>query len=346
MARAAEGAPLGIAINCNEHLPPANFEFAHGVSKPPPVFPPEEAADWGEGWVLFNLTVGTNGVPKDVITIDQMGSDAFVTAALDSVRQWRYLAPQRNGKPAEVYGTEVDVEFAFEDTAAGKRVFDNDEFRALYERAQSRIADRSYDRAIGLLRDALNRRLGLYARAMGSYYLALSLMNVDKKNWPEALIHIKHATFKDGSFLDKSVLAPAMGLRVALEAQDGNYKEAICTYRHMHTRGSPLPPEAVQTGEQTAALLDNPAPLVIPAVLHAAGSALAPMQWAHPMLRRKFSFNAVSGAVKSFRLMCTGALMEGPVVPDRQWTIPPDAGSCKLLVFGSVGATFQLIEQL
>src|SRR5262249_33852337 len=142
------------------------FDGNSGVVKPPPSFPQEEIAGDGEGWALFNFTVDTDGVPKDIVLIDQMGSDAFGSSGLATLRQWRYRQPQRNGIPFEVHGTEVDILFTFEDTANGVHKFDHDEFRERFDRAQKRLADHEPDRAVSLLEDSLKERLGIYERAM------------------------------------------------------------------------------------------------------------------------------------------------------------------------------------
>ena len=63
------------------------------------------------------------------------------------------------------------------------------------------------------------------------------------------------------------------------------------------------------------------------------------------MLRSKFSFSAVKGNAKGFRLRCTSTILDSPVSEETQWTVPPDAGTCTLFVYGDPGTTFQLIEE-
>ena len=98
-------------------------------------------------------------------------------------------------------------------------------------------------------------------------------------------------------------------------------------------------------GEKIAGLLADPAPLVTPAQIFAGVRPNQPPLWLHPMLRQKFSFSAVHGNARNFRLQCAATVLESPISEETQWTVPPDAGRCKLFVYGDAGASFQLIEE-
>ena len=70
---------------------------------------PEEARQQGvHGPVVLNALVGTDGSVRAVRVIS--GDPQLVQAALDAVRQWRFLPHRLNGKPDE-FETSITVNF-------------------------------------------------------------------------------------------------------------------------------------------------------------------------------------------------------------------------------------------
>ncbi|MBI1210053.1 MAG: TonB family protein [Alphaproteobacteria bacterium] len=336
---AAESLCDSQASKPTDHQPP------EGISKPLPSYPARALSDWSEGWAEFDLTVATDGTTKDIVVRDYVGATGFVEAAMHSLKDWRYRPAMRNGVPVEAYGMSVDVTFIFEDTGAGARESNNMTFRRRFERARDLIKSGDPAAAAKLMGSAFNDRLDLYEEAMGSYLLALALGTADATNWPRALVHARHAVINNGAYLDPSVKPGAMDLDVLLEAQNGNYREAFCTYRRERTAGTQLSPQTMQLGEKIAALLSGREPLVIPGEVFADDRPRMRTEWVHPVLRHKFSFSAIKGALKSLHLQCTATTLDAPIDEETQWTVPPDAGYCTLFVYGDPRTTFQLIEE-
>src|SRR5262249_29551400 len=156
-------------------------------------------------------------------------------------------------------------------------------------------------------------RLNLYEQAMASYVLAAAVGAEDGKNWHKALTHARHAVIDRGNYLEPAIKPAAIDLNVLLEAKDGNYLGALCTYRRERAAGTNLSQQTVQIGENIASLVSAPAPLVVPAEIVAEERPNIPAQWVHPMLRHKFSFSAVKGNVKGFRLQCMATVLDSPV---------------------------------
>jgi hypothetical protein len=346
-AAPAHALPLGMEVMCDPsaNLPTDRVPAEGVVSKPPPVYPASAISDWSEGWALFDLTITTTGTTKDITLRDHLGPDGFVNASIDALKTWRYQTTRRNGLPAETYGVQIIMTFVFEDTGQGERQGYNAEFQRRYDEARADIKTGDPAGATRVLGNAFGMRLNLYEQAMGSYLMALALGSANAGNWHQALTHIRHALINNGTFLEPSVKPAAIDLDVLLEAQDGNYQEAFCTYRRERAVGTLLAPQTVQLGEKLAALLGGPAPLVIPAEIAADPRPGMPTQWVHPMVRHKFAFSAIKGNAKSFRLLCLGSVLDSPINEETQWTVPPNAGPCRLFVSADPGTTFQLIEE-
>ncbi|MGH8672825.1 MAG: tetratricopeptide repeat protein, partial [Burkholderiales bacterium] len=220
------------------------------------------------------------------------------------------------------------------------------EFVKKYNRARDQLNEGETDVAIATLEQAFKTRINLYEAAMGSYALALAY--AQKKDWPRALFHIRHAVISDQKYLIDEMRVPALAAQVELESRNGNFTEALCAFDKLH----PIDPDsargaspAAKAAAQLEAALADKAPLVINAELAVHPLIDAPAVWRHRLLRSKFSFSEVKGEVKSFALSCIGNTLTAAVNTVMQWTVPEKAGACILRVDGEPGATFKLVEK-
>lgn len=99
---------IGVEFDCADSLayrtiPP---KLVHDVS---PVYPESAMGGTGGRTVSVQLTIQTDGVPKDVRVAKGVRED-IDDSALDAVRQWRVHPAMRDGKPIEVRVT-VEVSF-------------------------------------------------------------------------------------------------------------------------------------------------------------------------------------------------------------------------------------------
>ena len=63
-----------------------------------PVYPPELLARAVEGWVDLEFVVDRNGVPRDVVATQASPPNRFDEAAVEAVRQYRYVPFERDGR--------------------------------------------------------------------------------------------------------------------------------------------------------------------------------------------------------------------------------------------------------
>jgi TonB family protein len=78
------------------------------IHKVQPIYPPEAKRKGIEGTVLLQITIGKDGLMKDVKLIS--GPPELVDAAIGAVQQWRYTPYLLQGNPVEVEST-VKVTF-------------------------------------------------------------------------------------------------------------------------------------------------------------------------------------------------------------------------------------------
>ena len=68
--------------------------------------------------------------------------------------------------------------------------------------------------------------------------------------------------------------------------------------------------------------------------------------WHYVPARRTFSFANTNGTVERFEARCEGQRISGAVELDKSWTLAPEWGFCRVIVFGDDGATFDFLEHL
>jgi TonB family protein len=67
------------------------------ISRPPPHYPEEAIRQRHQGTVLLVLTIGTDGLPRDIAVAQSSGFAELDAAAVASARQWRFRALRSDG---------------------------------------------------------------------------------------------------------------------------------------------------------------------------------------------------------------------------------------------------------
>lgn len=77
---------------------------------PPPRYPNEALRRGESGTVLVRVEVDTNGAPAGVALVQRSGSRELDRAAMEAVRNWRFMPAQRNGQ-AVAASLVIPIEF-------------------------------------------------------------------------------------------------------------------------------------------------------------------------------------------------------------------------------------------
>ena len=66
--------------------------------------------------------------------------------------------------------------------------------------------------------------------------------------------------------------------------------------------------------------------------------------WSYVPDRRTFSFSNLNGNVERFEVRCERERLSDSIETEKSWSLPADAGSCRVFVFGDDGASFDFVE--
>jgi protein TonB len=103
-------APATAAPEPPEPVTPPRFDAKY-LKNPAPLYPAASRRSREEGTVLMRVRVSPQGAALEVLLEKTSGSQRLDDAAMVAVRQWRFVAAQRAGKPVEAWVL-VPIEFA------------------------------------------------------------------------------------------------------------------------------------------------------------------------------------------------------------------------------------------
>jgi TonB family protein len=346
---ASKPAPLGVpALRdvqlCDGGGVVRGFVPAKATKKPSPVFPDADVSSVSEGWVRIGFTIDAEGETRNVVVLDRFGSERMISAALSAVKNWEYRPATLNGQPADQFGNTAEILYELQ-TGQSKPV--HADVIKLYERGRDLVNKGQYSEGIAVLESAKDERLNLFELATISFALAYAYSQANEPQ--KALPHIRHAMIEDGRFLEKRIANPAKRLRIRLESQAGNSRYVACAPALAET--DDFDPKGTDRKDvqrivaSTSTLLKSASPLVKTARILPPEDEDDPGVWEHDLIRRKFSFAAVTGELMKFRASCVVHLVEDEVKLAQQWSTPDFSGPCTLRVWGKPGSTFKLVEE-
>jgi TonB family protein len=105
----AQGTPHPQAVSQDNAPKPirvgGNVMAASLIRQVKPAYPPDMKAQGIEGTVQLQAVISKEGIPQSLNVLNADVNRAFVDAALEAVKQWRYKPTLLNGEPVEVITT-------------------------------------------------------------------------------------------------------------------------------------------------------------------------------------------------------------------------------------------------
>jgi TonB family protein len=303
-----------------------------------PVFPSKGLRSGQEGWVSMSFVVTPDGRAIDPVVIDATGGVTFEQSARDVVSKWRFEAPA-----SQLANNIVDIRF---EIYRGRDMATSN-FMRRYRRIMTHLHNEEPEDARTQV-DSANELGGwnLYESTM----LCLMLGRVDgaEGNTTGKLENYRRARgVSNRRSLDGEDRRDLLAKMFGLQYERGQYAAAQRTLALLKKEiGSK---EAVAELQEQAAELDRRLggmdPIVANGTLYNPCNCDAGVPlWSYQPVRRTFSFASLSGNVERFEARCDRDRLQRPVEANKRWTLPEDAGSCRVFVFGDDGASFDFVE--
>jgi hypothetical protein len=290
----------------------------------------------GEGVLELQFTILPDGhVADDISVLRQLGPPEFVDSAKRSIQGWTYEPAMVDGKPVAVSHRLRVIFNLGEDRSIRKSLADD------YGAAAGLLKAGKLEEARAKLKETLSQpRLNFYERGMVAYLLTLT--DMQRGDFVEARIEAGLAMMFPDDSMPKSVSQSIFRnyILACLDLGDvvGAVK-ALDIYKNTSFFNSS---ETLAKEAETLRKKLDPLPTFgvdarIPAREDADGFAMY-------LYRRYFAFAKVSGKLDGFTLSCKEQESSSPYSDSAEWSVPKDWSDCSLLVKGSPGTTFQLVQ--
>lgn len=317
-----------------------------------PTRPPVHPLGPQTGAVTVRFTIGADGTTSELKVAKSSGPVEFRAAALDALKQWRFIPAQQNGRPVAQPDNEVTIDFGEDmvqdhESLKGTSVAASNRpltVQPALDKAAALQGTGDHAGALALLDEAAGKSsLTPSDQAALALARAVSLNGMGQKT--AALAVLREASAEDAGRLPPASREGALRLRLELEGLLGHAADAKATYALLTeiTGALPTSDPAADIIAQLDRALAQPAPIAVAGELYAP-TGTSEGTWSHALTRRKIGFEAVTPGVKTFVLQCAGKTHSGAVNTEETWSMPPAWGACRVEVKGAAGATFSLVE--
>ncbi len=308
------------------------------VQQATPVFPKDAVRKGQEGWVRVNFVVSTDGRVIDPIVVDSSGGGAFEKSTLEALQGWEFEAPDEAR-----FNNSADIRFAH----SGSKERASPSFSRRYRRIMSNLFYDNTDTARKEVDSAIV--LGgwnLYESSM-LWLMVGRVEGVEGDDAAKLEAYRRSLALGEDSIFEDKERCDLLAKLFGLEADHAQYASALRTFKELSA--NPAGSKESAAVRDKAAEIDQ---LISGKEQIAAKAAIynpcdcddgKPL-WSYVPARRTFSFSNLSGNVERFEVRCDDERFTDDIVTDKSWSLPKDAGSCRVFVFGDDSATFEFVE--
>lgn len=308
------------------------------IEQDAPDFPGHRVRRGQEGWVRMSYVVTTDGRAIDPIILDSSGGGGFEVAAREVIEKWRF-----EPNVAENAWNFVDIRSEIEkgrDRATSNfmrrssgivthlRRERHDEARTQANAAQKRGGWNLYESTmLWLMMGRVEGVEGNQAGKLEAYSRALAMGNAAAIPTEDRVELLEKVFLLQTHF---NQLAAANRTFSRIERMGGDAETLERNSDRIEEIRSKLGSDAEITAQ---AKIYNPCDCDD-------GEPL----WHYVPARRTFSFANTNGNVERFEARCEAGRLQDSVEVGKTWTLAPELGTCRVMVFGEDEATFDFIE--
>lgn len=324
-----------------------NFDFdlketgqAVAIEQREPGYPGGSVRRGQEGWVRMSYVVTADGRAIDPVILNSSGGGGFEVEAKQAVPEWRF-------EPGEVELPYNIVNIRSEINRGRDAATSN------FIRRTKRILTHLHSEEVA---DA--RKQADAAYDMGGWNLYESTMlwlmmgrveGAEDNNVGKLEMYTRALEMGNSTAIPSDDRVELLEKIFLLQSHFQQYAAALRTIERLKdVRGNE---EAVKRTESRVAEMERM--LAGDEITTAKATVHNPCDcddgepiWHYVPARRTFSFAGANGNVERFEARCEGQRISGAVEPGKTWTLAPEWGFCRVIVFGDDGATFDFLEHL
>lgn len=333
---AATEALQAVAESAQQSVP------AKQIKRSAPRYPATELRKGKQAWVQVAYCIDENGTPQNVSVIESVGNNRFETAAVNSIKEWRFEPAMQNGKPSWQSRNQTYITFAIEDYNKGAdRRFIND-----FRKMGKLIDSGDLEKADEIFRKHYESGdLSLYE--LGKLWSQRVRYEAVAGDLHKINMALHRATASNGEWIDEKSYVGLLQYRIKVELQLGQYYAAKRTFKKLIKATDATSEEVMSfqpTMDKVQQMIDGDQILRINAEVRRKGEcAYCDDSWFFTPVRDDFTFANISGSVDSIEMRCDHKRFEAEVSDLVEWHIPESWGTCRINVYGEPGTTFDVL---
>ena len=333
-------APTFVHAQKNFDIDVRNTGKAIVIKQDQPGYPGNRVRRGQEGWVRMSYVVTADGRAIDPIVLNSSGGSSFEDEARKIMPEWRFQ-PGATELPYNIVNIRSEI-YRGRDAATSNFI-----------RRTKRILTHLHNEEVDAARkqaDEAHSRGGwnLYESTM--LWLMLGRVNGAEENYVGKLeMYSRSLELGNTKALPGDNRVELLEKIFLLQSRFQHYAAALAT--HENLKKAPGNKNALERtadrAKEIETILSNEVAISARATIYSPcdcneGEPL----WHYVPARRAFSFGNVNGNVERFEARCEGQRISGSVEPGQTWSLAPEWGHCRVIVFGDNGSTFDFNEHM
>lgn len=317
------------------------FTVPHSINLVEPRYPVSQITSGGEGLVLVNFMVDTDGQAFDPVIVESTGDEVFHQAAINALLDSEFEPAKLEGEPI-VGSHSLLVRFELETDAPGA----TNEFASAYRYFQRALREEEPERekietAFSRLEQFGARNHYEHAYLNLARYSYAQLYGTDL----EQIRHLRRALSlstspRDPVYLDDEIIWELRRALFPLQVENNYFAEALETHELMVESGDEAGAASFQpVVDAVNALRQDDTEYFVPLTLDDAGSTSL------QLFKSSFALIDGEGDLNEIKLRCEREYVAFQVERDVAYSLPDDAGDCSIEIIGDAGADFFLLQQ-
>ncbi len=305
-----------------------------------PGYPGNSVRRGQEGWVRMSYVVTADGRAIDPVILNSSGGAGFEKEARAVIPAWQF----QHG-PTELPYNIVNIR---SEINRGR-----DAASSNFIRRTRRILNHLHDEEI---EDARKRADNAYA--LGGWNLYESTMlwlmlgrveGAENNNAGKLEMYSRAFEMGNSAAIPSDNRVELLEKIFLLQSHFQQYSAAVVTrdrLRKVHGSESAMERTAERAAEIALLLANEKITTANATIYNPCDCDAGEPLWHYTPSRRTFSFANTNGNVERFEARCEGQRIRGSIEPGETWTLAPEWGFCRVIVFGEDGATFDFLEHL
>jgi len=316
--------------------------YATPIKHDPPTYPLKALHNGVEGWVVLSFMIREDGTTDDIIVLDASIENYFEKAAISTVSSWVYAPATMNGEPVIQYNKRVRSTFRITDGGEGV----TRSFGFKFKLAKKAIDEGDLEEAESLIAklDSYKKRLlteVFYLDILKSSYY----QKIDNKE--ATLRYLERGLVIADEVATEEMHIGLLKQAVVENARAGNYRAALQRYSTLLEVDQALVADVPLRNfvEHIKQTIDGDGVLISKGEIQQCNDCVSRIPfWLHALVRNRFTIDQIDGEVAEMEVLCGNHTVSLTYKPGMEWSIDKGWGECDLVVSGSSGTSFRLIE--